>query len=172
MTDSVERDLVGGEDAPVEVRARWRWYTIDLLQLVSENGSHSERENLHRAIRALGKSGHLELSQELPYARPFAAYLDLYGRQVGGVDLNELAVVHPRWPHRNGRALWFRIPPPPKPPFDDQISVLDDIAVYRAGHFEDFVAAIDRTLCWSSKTGTLLTWLFCGGQPQPSWRLP
>lgn len=160
--------LVATEDwavGPMPVlRARWRWYTIDLLDLVEADGSRSERVSLHRAVQSLQREGRVQAAGQFPYPQPFCAYLNHVDRLVGGIDLAELTRVDPRWPSRTGRALWFRLPPPTRDviPRDDQLGVLDFIAKWRPDPFEDFVAMLDRRRRWSTPTGQCLAWLFCG----------
>lgn len=157
------------EAGPVPVlRARWRWYTIDLLDLVEIDSPRSARVSLHRAIRSLHRDGRVEAVGQLPYPQPFSAHINHVDRLVGGVDLAELAGVDPRWPSRTGRALWFRLPVPDQGaiPHDDQLAVLDFIDEWRPEPFEDFVATIDHQRRWSTPTGQCLTWLFCGSPSQ------
>lgn len=160
--------LVTGEDWAVgptpTLRARWRWYTIDLLDLVEAGSPRSERVSLHRAVRSLHRDGRVEMVGQFPYPQPFSAYINHVDQLVGGVDLSELARIDPRWPNRTGRALWFRLPTPDRDslPNDDQLTILKFIAEWRPDPFEDFVATLDHRQRWSTPIGQCLTWLFCG----------
>lgn len=162
-------DLADEYDWPKVVRARWRWYTIDLLGIAEFAGSRSERVSLHRAIKALGRAGHVETTGNLPYQQPYAAYTDYLGKLTGGIDLNELNTIDHRWPPNSGRTLWFRLPAPPQDntatTADDQLAILDFIAHWRPDAFEDFVATLDHKRRWNTPIGRFIAWLFCG-QPQ------
>lgn len=163
--------LTTGEDwqfGPVPVlRARWRWYTIDLLDLVDANSSRSTRASLHRAVWSLHRDRRVQAVGQFPYPQPFSAHINHVDQLVGGVDLFELSRVDPRWPSRTGRALWFRLPAPDHEaiPEDDQLAVLHFIDEWRPDPFEDFVATLDRQRRWSTATGQCLKWLFCGHSP-------
>ena len=161
--------LVTGEDWAVgptpTLRARWRWYTIDLLDLVEVDSPRSERVSLHRAVRSLHRDGRIEAVGQFPYPQPFSAYISHVDQLVGGIDLTELARIDRRWPSRTGRALWFRLPAPEQQdslPPDDQLAVLQFIAQWRPDPFEDFVATLDHRQRWSTPIGHCLAWLFCG----------
>jgi hypothetical protein len=162
--------LFDESDTPLAARARWRWYTIDLLDLVDYGAPRSDRASLNRAVRGLAEAGLIELADRLPYEQPFAPNLDRHGLVVGGVDLNELNWVDHRWPNHAGRVLWFRLKPPTDPyqiPNDDQIAILDDITRFRPDAFLDFAEAIDHVGRWRTAVGRFLIWLFCGHQLEP-----
>ena len=170
--------LVGpvDDDFP-RVRARWRWYTADLLDLVEFGAPRGERVSIHRAVHTLHRRGRLDISTRMPYDQPYGAQLNEYGEYVGGVDLSELATVDHRWPTGPGRHLWFRLKAPRDPEFwDDQICIVAEIAeghpVYgQAEDFEEFAATLDRSAAWNSTVGQFLRWLFCGSQPGDQYRL-
>lgn len=159
-------ELVGRYSGRHVVRARWRWYTLDLLDLVPCECPRAERVSFHRAIKALEKAGRVETLGQLPYPQPFAAYVNYWNQLVGGIDLNELSKVDSRWPSSPGRALWFRLSRPhlahEPTPEDDQLAVLDFIETWRPESFEDFAATLDHDHRWTTPTGRFLTWLFCG----------
>lgn len=159
-------ELLGEYAGPHRVRARWRWYTIDLLDLVQFGCARTERVSVHRAIKALERTGRIQTMGQLPYPQPFAAYINYLSQLVGGVDLNELSKVDRRWPSSPGRALWFRLtaPHPDHAPIpeDDQLAVLDFIETWRPEAFEDFAATLDHERRWTTPTGRFLAWLFCG----------
>ena len=159
--------------------ARWRWYTIDLLNLTEFGAPRGERVSLHRAVRSLHRARRLQIATKCPYEQPFGArqnayddygdrddddyyYSDLYDTYVGGFDLSELHGVDSRWPHRQGRCLWFRLRPPPMEyvPGDDQTYVLDWIAEHES--FIEFAETLDRTQAWKTSFASFLRWLFCG----------
>ena len=115
-------------------RARWRWYTIELLGLAGPDTTRAERVSLHRAINSLGNAGELEVRGLMPYGEPFTRI---------GFNPAELSRFNPRWPHRRGRVLWFRRPPPwdyakardsgsypEELPEDDGADILDFLDVY------------------------------------------
>ena len=140
-------------DWPHVVRARWRWYTIDLIDLVDLACPRSERVSLHRAIKALDHAGLIETAGYLPYPQPYAAQIDRFDQLIGGIDLNELHNIDQRWPRNTGRSLWFRLPAPrqgPNPiPADDQLAILEFITSWRPDAFEDFAATLDRERRWT-----------------------
>ena len=153
------------------VRARWRWYTIDLLGLATPDTPRSARVSLHRAIGALERSHEIEVIRgELPYGHPFGGYIDTHARPVGGIDLTELTHMDPRWPTRPRQAVWFRLPPPhphyEDVPVDDQAAVINTIeGEWTPEPFEDFVESIDPLGRWYTPVGQFLTWIFCGSRP-------
>lgn len=142
-------------------RARWRWYTIDLLELATIDSPRSRRVSLHRAIHGLHDRGELDISLELPH--DLGDHIDDFGDYVHGVDLSELSDLDPRWPRHPG-ALWFRQKPSDldlvQPPPDDQIWILTRIQV--DDDFVDFAATRDRRQAWSTETGRFIRWLLCG----------
>lgn len=152
------------------LRARWRWYTIDLLDLVDFGAPRSRRVGLHRAVRDLARAGRVQISAQLPYDNPFLAEVDYYGNQYGGIDLAEISRhADPRWPGRRGRSLWFRMPPPivGHIPNDDQLAflgllLLDDLV---PDALDEFIGTTDRPQAWASSTGHFVKWLFCGPAP-------
>ena len=147
----------------VRVRARWRWYTIDLLDLADRAAAETKRASLHNAVKTLAHGGHLQTAAtRYPYERPFAPYRDEHGDYVGGVDLAELSHIDPRWPGRRSRRLWFRLPSPAKVPPDDQIAVLNWLGVVRPDSYEEFAGTVDRRQAWESAVGRFLRWLLCG----------
>ena len=164
-------------DRQFALRARWRWYTLDLLGLAQCGSSRAERVSLHRAIKALEKASRVETMGQLPYPQPFAAYFNYAHQLVGGIDLNELSMVDTRWPSGSGRTLWFRLPPPHPDrepiPKDDQLAVFNVIETWRPDSFEDFAASIDHASRWTTHTGRFLAWLFCGppGQISPALKI-
>jgi hypothetical protein len=163
-------DLLG-ETEFSEVRARYRWYTVDLLDLVEFGGSRSERVSLHRAVRGLHRRGRVDITTSRPYEQPFGAYYDDYGYLAGGLDLSELSTVDPRWSSGPGRCLWFRLKVPVFHgvdnyfPFDDQMTILDEIVEYQVDAFRDFAETLNRRDAWNSDTGRFIRWLFCGPLP-------
>lgn len=155
------------------VRARWRWYTIDLLDLVESGGRRSERVSLHRAVRSLQRARRLQVEETCPYGHVFAPYENEYGEYEGGLYLPRLSIVDPRWPSRQGRSLWFRLPPPRRleqVPEDDQIAQLDAIDYYQPEAFRDFTEARDPLQAWQTPVGRYIRWLFCGPEPPKPWR--
>ncbi|WP_131816228.1 hypothetical protein [Mycolicibacterium porcinum] len=158
------------------VRARWRWYTVDLLGLATPDTPRSARVSLHRAIGALERSHEIEVvRRKLPYSQPFGGHIDRYERLVGGIDLAELTDVDSRWPARPRQVVWFRLPPPHPDyegvPADDQIAVIDAIeGEWTPEPFEDFVGSIDPLGRWYTPVGEFLTWIFCGSRPEDCGR--
>lgn len=153
------------------VRARWRWYSIDLLGVVDGRASQVERATVLAAVRGLARRGHLDtVRTAYPYTDPFGGYLE-DGRRMGRVDLAELREVDSRWPAHHGRRVWFRRRPPATAiiPVDDQISVLALLRRDRPEAFEDFAATLDRRQAWSTPMGHLLAWLLCGNTPSETW---
>jgi hypothetical protein len=148
------------------LRARWRWYTIDLLDLVAFGDPRSNRVSVHRAVRALALTGRVQISDRCPYDDPFLAQMDYYGNQFNGLDLAEISQhADPRWPCRQGRSLWFRRPPPTADyiPEDDQmtrLTLLLDGFIPEA--LDEFVGTTNRREAWASPTGRYLHWLLCG----------
>lgn len=167
-------DLLGSEVD--EVRARWRWYTIDLLGVVQFGAPRSERVSFHRAVHSLHNRGRLDIATACPYDQPFGAHENEYGDLVGGLDLSELSTIDPRWSSSQGRCLWFRLRVPPMCtlddlPFDDQMVIADDIAhpsytnlnlPYHSEAFMDFTGTADRRDAWASDIGKFMHWLLCG----------
>jgi hypothetical protein len=165
-----------GESAIRWVRARWRWYTIDLLDLVEPGGRRSERVSLHRAVHRLNRAGRIQIADQdrCPYGDGywFGAYENEYGEYVGGFDLSELSTVDPRWPSGRGRTLWFRIPPPrlrEHIPEDDQLAQLEAIEDFQPDAFLDFTETRNRRQAWQSPVGRYIRWLFCGPVPPKPW---
>jgi hypothetical protein len=148
------------------LRARWRWYTIDLLDLVYFGDPRSHRVSAHRAVRSLASIGRVQISERCPYDDPLLTQVDYYGNQFAGVDLSEISqYADARWPSRQGRCLWFRLPPPIADyvPEDDQVNCLEllqDGFIPEA--IDEFLGTIDRRKAWSSRTGSYLRWLLCG----------
>jgi hypothetical protein len=156
------------------IRARWRWYTLDLLDLVPDSAPRSQRVSLHRAVRCLHQRGLLEIAPTCPYRPRHGRFLNEYGDLVGGLDISELSSVDPRWPTGPGRVLWFRLPAPSvadddQSPLDeslsdDQIYWLEDIVA--SDVFADFSEALNRREAWTTEAGRLIQWLFCGPLPE------
>ncbi len=150
-------------------RARWRWYTIELLGLTGPATTRAERVSLHRAINSLGNAGELEVRGSMPYG----------GEPFTRIRFNpaELSRFNPRWPHRRGRVLWFRRPPPwdyekarldgwpEELPEDDGSTILDFLDVSWPDWFADFCGAADRERRWQTLSGAAVVWLFCGELP-------
>jgi hypothetical protein len=156
----------------VVLRARWRWYTIDLLDLVDFGAPRSHRVSVHRAVRSLALAGRVQVSDRCPYDDPFLAQVDYYGNQFGGLDLAEISqYADPRWPGRQGRCLWFRLPPPIAEyiPEDDQMIRLDLLLEgFVPEAIDEFMGTSDRRKAWASHTGRYLRWLLCGPTPDGS----
>ena len=150
------------------IRARWRWYTVDLLDLVEPSAQRSERVSLHRAVHSLHRAHRLQIEEMCPYGDCFGAYENEYDEYVGGFDLSELSTVDPRWPSRQGRSLWFRLPPPHDQPVpaDDQMAELGFLEEGQPDEFRDFTEALDRPQAWHSSVGRYIRWLFCGPMPK------
>ena len=148
------------------LHARWRWYTIDLLGLVTFGEPRSHRVSAHRAVRSLARAHRVQIVDQCPYDDPFLAQVDYYGNQFGGIDLAEVnQYVDPRWPSRQGRHLWFRLPPPMTDyvPDDDQLIRLELLQEgFIPEAFDEFMGTIDRRRAWNSDTGQYLQWLLCG----------
>jgi hypothetical protein len=148
------------------LHARWRWYTIDLLDLVTFGEPRSHRVSLHRAVRSLARTHRVQIVDQCPYDDPFLAQVDRYGNQFGGLNLAEVSqYADPRWPGRQGRCLWFRLPPAvTNYDLDDdqstQLELLQDGFIPEA--FDEFMGTIDRQKAWNSDTGRYLRWLLCG----------
>jgi hypothetical protein len=163
LSDLFSRDFL--EQRGV-LRARWRWYTIDLLDLVTLGDPRSHRVSAHRAVRSLALARRVQICDRCPYDDPFLAQVDYYGNQFGGLDLAEISqYADPRWPSRQGRCLWFRLPPPiaDHVPEDDQLIQLDllqDGFIPEA--FDEFMGTTNRRKAWDSNTGRYLHWLLCG----------
>ncbi|OHU99777.1 hypothetical protein BKN37_18795 [Mycobacterium talmoniae] len=164
------------DDGPAVVRARWRWYTIDMLGLVAHDASETARASVHRAVKTLAQRRVIDtVTAAYPYAEPFTGYLTAHGERAGHIDLAELHDLDPCWPARHGRRLWFRLPPPARRiPHDDQIAVLGRLDAHRPDEFEDFVAAVDRRRAWTTPVGHFVAWLLRGqpGQPREGSRTP
>ncbi|MCV7133652.1 hypothetical protein H7J06_11710 [Mycobacterium hodleri] len=148
------------------LRARWRWYTIDLLDLVAFGEPRSHRVSAHRAVRSLARAHRVQIVDQCPYDDPFLAEVDYYGNQFGGLDLAEVTqYVDPRWPGRQGRCLWFRLPPPmtESVPDDDQLIQLEALqeGIFPEA-FDEFTGTVDRRKAWESDAGRYLRWLLCG----------
>jgi hypothetical protein len=146
--------------------ARWRWYTVELLGLAGPHTSRPDRSSLNRAINRLAETGEIDVRGSMPYSEVFESD--------DGFPAAELARIDPRWPHRSGRALWFRIPPPwgvdpdmsdgiPEAvPRSDAAIMLDFFNVGWPDWFADFCGATDREGRWSTPVGRFVTWMFCG----------
>jgi hypothetical protein len=151
------------------LRARWRWYTIDLLDLVAFGDSRSDRVSVHRAVGALARAGRVQTTPWCPYGDPLLPQVDYYGDQFGGIDLAEISQhADPRWPSRQGRCLWFRLPPPVADdvPEDDQLTCLEllqDGFIPEA--LDEFIGTANRRHAWQSRVGRYLRWLLCGPGP-------
>jgi hypothetical protein len=148
------------------LRARWRWYTIEMVGLVNESSTETTRATANQAIRTLARRGRVQVwTGDYPYTAPFAGYCSENGKCVGAVNLAELHAIDSRWPPRHGRRVWFRLAPPQRQeiPVDDQIAVLNYLDTHRPEEFEDFAATLDRRRAWDSPVGQLLMWLLCGG---------
>ena len=160
-------DWMGHEPQLRWIRARWRWYTVDLLDLVEPGGPRSERVSLHRAVHSLHWEHRLQIQEMCPHGHWFGGYENEYGDFVGGFDLSELSTVDPRWPSRQGRSLWFRLPPPldQHVPVDDQMAELEFLEEGGPEEFRDFTEALDRPQAWQSSVGRYIRWLFCGPLP-------
>lgn len=148
------------------LHARWRWYTVDLLDVVAFGDPRSHRVSVHRAVRSLARARRVQIADRCPYDDPFLAQVDYYGNRFGGIDLAEIGqYADPRWPGRQGRHLWFRLPPPitDHVPDDDQLVRLE---LLREGFIpealDEFIGTTDRSKAWRSDTGRYLRWLFCG----------
>lgn len=156
------------------IRARWRWYTIELLGLVDIDAAENARATVNQAINTLARRGHVRTTRTAyPYSTPFAGYSTGCGDVAGTVDLAELHHQDPRWPTRHGRRLWFRLPPPPqhRVPPDDQLAILGHLERHRPDEFEDFAATLNRGHAWRSPVGQLLAWLLCGSADSSEMRL-
>jgi hypothetical protein len=148
------------------LRARWRWYTIEMVGLLNKHSAESRRAAANQTIRTLARRGRVQVwNGDYPYPAPFAGHCSQNDMYVGTVNLAELHAIDSRWPPRHGRRLWFRLPPPPRHaiPVDDQIAVLNYLDTHRPEEFEDFAAALDRRRAWKSPAGQLPMWLLCGG---------
>jgi hypothetical protein len=159
------------------VRARWRWYTIDLLGLAGFDTPRSTRVSLHRAVRTLAKQRRLHIRTENPYNGLFVPYTEAESVagdgvgafhfdddfvETGNLDLTELHRVDHRWPSGVGRHLWFRLAPTVDIPEDDQVAVLQWLNEDRPDGFVEFTETLDRNRAWKSEVGRFLIWLFCG----------
>lgn len=166
VSDLFSREFRSGSGL---LRARWRWYTIDLLDLVDFGAPRSDRVSAHRAVGALARAGRVQISERCPYDDPFLAQVDYYGNQFGGIDLAEISqYADPRWPNRQGRCLWFRLPPPVADdvPDDDQLAMLGLLVDgFIPEAFDEFMGTINRRQAWNSQTGRYLLWLLCGPRP-------
>ena len=151
------------------LRARWRWYTIDLLDLVDFGAPRSQRVSVHRAVRALAETGRVQISASCPYDDPFLSQVDDYGNHFGGIDLAEIRqYADPRWPSRQGRSLWFRLPPPigDYVPDDDQLTCLDLLLEgFVPEAVDEFMGTRSRRRAWATNTAHYLQWLLCGPKP-------
>lgn len=175
--DAADADgLIDPDETPV-IRARWRWYTVDLLDLVDIDAPRHDRVSLHRAIRSLHRGGKVEIATACPYPTKLGGYRDSGGRQVGGLYVPKLnyyadhiVTYYPdaRWPYTQGRRLWFRLPPPTSRddiPADDQIAFIDYLHTNPKA-FQDFTEALrghrHEEEAWRSAVGRFVRWLFCG----------
>jgi hypothetical protein len=59
-------DFVDPTDIPA-IRARWRWYTLDLVDLAHFGDPRSERVSLRRAVHSLARTRRLETATSCPY---------------------------------------------------------------------------------------------------------
>lgn len=169
-------ELVDPDNTPV-IRARWRWYTVDLLGLVEIDAPRPERVSLHRAIHSLHDADLLEIATACPYPTKLGGYQNYYGQRVGSLYVPKLSyypdhmvayVADERWPYAQGRRLWFRLLPPITPddiPPDDQIVFIDYLHTSNPKAFQDFTEKL-RTYrleeAWISPVGRFVRWLFCG----------
>ena len=166
------------QDEPT-IRARWRWYTVDLLGLTPDADAgrcpagdpRSHRVSLHRAVRNLHQAGEVEIATTCPYPPVLGGfdYDDDDSLQLtsSGLPLWELHdYVDPRWPDGPGRRLWFRLPPPALAdvPLDDQIAILNFLHL-DPWDFQEFTETVDRKQAWESEVGRFVRWLFCGPPP-------
>lgn len=148
------------------LHARWRWYTIDLLDLFAFGDPRGYRVSARRAVRSLARAHRVQIVDQCPYDEPFLAQVDYYGNHFGGLDLAEInQCADPRWPVRQGRHLWFRLPPPitDHVPDDDRLirlELLQDGFIPEA--FDEFMGTTNRNKAWNSDTGRHLHWLLCG----------
>jgi hypothetical protein len=163
LSDLFPHDFL--DQCPV-LRARWRWYTIDLLDLVAFGDPRSHRVSAHRAVRSLARARRVQVRDCCPYDDPFLAQVDYYGHQFGGLELAEIGQYPDlRWPSRQGRCMWFRLPPPipGHVPEDDQLIRLEELQNgFIPEAFDEFMGTIDRRKAWHSNTGRYLHWLLCG----------
>lgn len=176
-------ELADPDGTPL-IRARWRWYTVDLLDLIELDTPRPERVSLHRAIRSLHQSGQLEIATACPYPKVLGGSRNHSGLREGGLYVQKLSYypdhivsyyADARWPYAQGRRLWFRLPPPTDPddiPADDQIAVIDYLHTSNPKPFQDFTEAL-RTFrrqeeAWTSSVGCFVRWLFCGPQTSPT----
>ncbi len=169
-------ELIDPDDTPL-IRARWRWYTVDLLDLTEVTAPRPDRVSLHRAIRSLHQTGQVEIATACPYPTILGGCRNDYGHRVGGLYVPKLSYhidigvryrVDARWPYTQGRRLWFRLPPPTSRndiPADDQIAVIDCLHTNNPKEFQDFTEKL-RTRkedeAWTSAIGRFVSWLFCG----------
>lgn len=155
------------------LRARWRWYTIDLLDLVDFGDPRSHRVSAHRAVHSLARARRVQVRDRCPYDDPFLVQVDHYGHRFGGLDLAEIGHYRdPRWPTRQGRCLWFRLLPPipDRVPRDDQLLQVENLQNgFVPEAFDEFMGTIDRKTAWASDTGRYLHWLLCGSRPVPDY---
>lgn len=170
-------ELVDPDDIPL-IRARWRWYTVDLLDLVEMDAPRPERVSLHRAVRSLHQAGRVEIATACPYPTILGPRRNSSGQRVGGLYVPKLSYyidiavgyyADARWPYTQGRRLWFRLPPPTNGndiPADDQIAFIDHLHTDSPEAFQDFVDALKRSRqqeeAWGSAVGRFVRWLFCG----------
>ena len=168
--------LVDIADTPF-IRARWRWYTVDLLDLAESNAPRPDRVSLHRSIRSLHQAGQVDIATACPYPTILGGYRSSDGRRVGGlyvpklsysIDIGVRYYADPRWPYAQGRRLWFRLPAPTNRsdiPADDQIAFIDYLHTDNPKAFQEFVQRL-RTYgedeAWTSPVGRFVRWLFCG----------
>lgn len=159
------------------IRARWRWYTVDLLDLTESNAPRSERASLHRAIRSLHQAGQVDIATACPYPTILGGYRSSDGRRVGGlyvpklsyyIDIGVRYYADVRWPYSQGRRLWFRLRAPTNRsdiPGDDQIAFIDYLHTNNPKTFQEFIEKL-RTHAedeaWKSAIGRFIRWLFCG----------
>jgi len=119
-------------------------------------------------VRSLARARRVQIIDQRPYDDPFLAQVDYYGNQFGGVDLAEIGqYADPRWPGRQGRCLWFRLPPPitDHVPDDDQLIQLELLQEgFIPEAFDEFMGTTNRSRAWNSDTGRYLHWLLCGPQ--------
>lgn len=108
----------------------------------------------------------MQIVDRCPYDDPFLAQVDHCGNRFGGIDLAEIGrYADPRWPGRQGRHMWFRLPPPitEHVPDDDQLIRLELLQEgFIPEAIDEFTGTTDRSAAWRSDTGRYLCWLFCG----------
>jgi hypothetical protein len=120
-------------------------------------------------VHSLQRARRVQVEDTCPYGYFFAPYQNEYDKYEGGLYLPELSTVDPRWPNRQGRSLWFRLPPPRRVeqvPEDDQLTQFKFIDDYQPEAFRDFTEKLDREQAWQSEVGRYIRLLFCGPMPE------